>query len=133
MLPVPATDRTKRPALVVHIIHRLGTGGLENGLVNLINHMPSNRYRHAIVSLTEITDFQDRMRDRDVPIFSLHKRSGQDFSMYSRLFRLLRSLRPDIVHTRNLGTLEACCRQPLPGLAPESMENMAGMFTIWTA
>jgi hypothetical protein len=26
--------------LVAHVIHRLDVGGMENGLVNLINHMP---------------------------------------------------------------------------------------------
>ena len=42
-----------QPPLVVHIIHSLGTGGLENGLVNIINRTPPDRYRHAIVCLTE--------------------------------------------------------------------------------
>ena len=29
--------------LIVHLIHRLDVGGLENGLVNLINHLPPER------------------------------------------------------------------------------------------
>lgn len=114
MLPVSATHRN--PALVLHIVHRLGTGGMENGLVNLINHMPSDRYRHAVVSLTEITDFRDRIQARNVPIYSLHKRPGQDFNVYSRLLRLLRRLRPDIVHTRNLGTLECLVPAAIAGI-----------------
>jgi sugar transferase (PEP-CTERM/EpsH1 system associated) len=81
-------------------------GGLENGLVSLINHTPAEPYRHAIVSLTDITDFRNRIRQDDIAFFSLHKREGQDYSMYGRLHRVLRGLRPDIVHTRNLGTLE---------------------------
>ena len=92
--------------MVVHILHRLAMGGLENGLVNLINHTPPNRYRHVIVSLTDATDFRERIQPQDVPIYSLHKRKGQDFSTYGRLRQILRTLRPDIVHTRNLGTLE---------------------------
>src|SRR5262245_20830634 len=96
----------RQPPLVVHIIHRLAMGGLENGLVNLINFTPADRYRHAIVSLTDITDFRDRIRQHDIALFSLQKRDGQDYRMYGRLHRVLRRLRPDIVHTRNLGTLE---------------------------
>ena len=42
--------------LVAHVMHRFDTGGLENGVVNLINHMPANSYRHAVIALTDITD-----------------------------------------------------------------------------
>lgn len=44
--------------LVAHVVFRFDVGGLENGVVNLINHMPSEAYRHAVISLTEITDFK---------------------------------------------------------------------------
>src|SRR5207344_2209514 len=44
----PAGTVSGPPPLVAHLIHRLDVGGLENGLVNLINHMPAERYRHAI-------------------------------------------------------------------------------------
>lgn len=92
--------------LVVHIIHRLQVGGLENGLVNLINHMPPERYRHAIICMTESTEFRARIKRDGVEIFELHKRPGHDLRLYWRLWRLLRRLRPEIVHTRNIGTLE---------------------------
>ncbi|MBW8891368.1 MAG: sugar transferase, partial [Burkholderiales bacterium] len=45
--------------LVVHLLHRFDTGGLENGVVNLINHLPA--FRHAVVAVTEITAFKDRV------------------------------------------------------------------------
>ena len=96
----------RQAPLVVHIIHALGTGGLENGLVNLINRTPPERYRHAIVCLTEASGFARRISVADVPIIELHKRPGHDLGLYWRLFRSLRKLRPAIVHTRNLATLE---------------------------
>ncbi len=92
--------------LIVHVIHRLGVGGLENGLVNLINHLSVDNYRHTIICLTEAGEFKDRLKRRDVPIYELHKREGQDLWMYVRLYRLLRKLRPAIVHTRNLAAVE---------------------------
>lgn len=92
--------------LVVHIIHRLQTGGLENGLVNLINHMSPERYGHAIVCMTESTEFRNRIRRADVAVYELHKAPGHDLKLYWRLWRLLRKLRPAVVHTRNIGTLE---------------------------
>ena len=92
--------------LIVHIIHRLDYGGLENGLVNLINNMPVEEFRHAIICLAGFTEFRHRIKRDDVAVYSLEKRPGKDFISYFRLWRLLRKIRPTIVHTRNLGTLD---------------------------
>ncbi|MDP1639269.1 MAG: TIGR03088 family PEP-CTERM/XrtA system glycosyltransferase [Candidatus Nitrotoga sp.] len=91
--------------LIVHIIHHFGVGGMENGIVNLINHMPPGRYRHAIVCLTGYSEFRQRLH-QPVELVALNKRDGNDVGLYGRLFRELRRLKPDIVHTRNLATLE---------------------------
>ena len=93
--------------LVLHIVYRFDVGGLENGVVNLINHMPGDKFRHAIVALTEATDFRQRIRRSDVAIHELHKAPGHGVWLYPRLYRLFRELRPAIVHTRNLAALEA--------------------------
>ncbi len=96
---------TARP-LVMHILHRFDTGGLENGVVNLINHMPVSAYRHMVVALTEVTDFSRRLRHADVECVALHKPPGHGARLYPRLWRLLREKRPAVVHTRNLAALE---------------------------
>lgn len=96
----------RQPPLVAHVIFRLAVGGLENGLVNLINWMPEDRYRHAIICLTESTDFEQRITRRGVPIIELHKRPGHDLGVYRRMWTTLRDLSPDLVHTRNLPALE---------------------------
>lgn len=93
--------------LVAHIMHRFDTGGLENGVVNLINHMPEDAYRHAIIALTEITDFKKRIHRPDVQFIALNKLPGHLFWIYPQLYRLFRQLQPAIVHTRNLAALEA--------------------------
>ena len=92
--------------LIAHVIFRLDIGGLENGLVNLINHMPESRYRHAIICLQNYTDFRLRIRREDVPVFALNKAEGKDFHLYSQLWHLLRNIKPHIVHTRNLAALD---------------------------
>ena len=97
--------RDNRP-LVVHVIYRFDTGGLENGIVNLINHLPADAYRHAVVALTEVTDFRQRIRRDDVEFVSLQKPPGQGVWQYAKLFKLFRRLRPHIVHSRNLSALE---------------------------
>ncbi len=97
----------KEPPLIAHVVHHLDVGGLENGLVNLINHIPPNRYRHAIICQKGFTDFRHRISRNDVEIIALNKQEGKDFKLYLNLFKTLRQLKPDIVHTRNLGTMEA--------------------------
>lgn len=93
--------------LVAHVMYRFDTGGLENGIVNLINHMPESAYRHAIIALTEITDFRQRIHRSDVEFIAMDKAPGHVFWIYPQLLRVFRKLRPAIVHTRNLAALEA--------------------------
>ena len=40
------------PRLVMHLVYRFDVGGMENGVVNLINRMPSDRFRHIVVALS---------------------------------------------------------------------------------
>jgi sugar transferase (PEP-CTERM/EpsH1 system associated) len=99
-----------KPPLIAHIIYKLNIGGLENGLVNLINKIPSNRYLHVIICLKDTTNFSERINNKDVRIFCLNKREGHDINMFFKLYKLLCDLNPEIVHTRNLATLE--CQLP---------------------
>lgn len=104
---IQGADRRSDPRpLVLHVMYRFDTGGLENGVVNLINHMPADRYRHAILALTEVTDFRRRLQRDDVDFYALNKPPGQGFWLYPQLYRLFRELRPAVVHSRNLAALE---------------------------
>jgi sugar transferase (PEP-CTERM/EpsH1 system associated) len=97
--------------LVAHLLFRFDTGGLENGVVNLINHMPRLAYRHAVVALTEVVpEFSRRVQRDDVQFVALGKTPGHAIKLYPRLLALFRKLRPAIVHTRNLAALE--CQLP---------------------
>jgi sugar transferase (PEP-CTERM/EpsH1 system associated) len=99
---------TASPPLIVHVVYRFGVGGLENGIVNLINRMSHHRWRHAIVALTEISsEFAERIERNDVECMALGKRPGHLVRDYPRLLGLFKRLAPAIVHTRNLAALEA--------------------------
>ena len=104
------------PPLIAHVVFRFDVGGLENGVVNLVNHLPRERFRHAIVALTEVTDFRARIARDDVRCVALHKGPGHGFRLYPALYRLFRELRPAIVHTRNLAALEASLPAALAGV-----------------
>ncbi len=87
-------------------MYRFNVGGLENGIVNLINQMPEDAYRHAVLSLTDITEFRNRIQRTDVQYIALQKPPGHAFRMYPKLCGIFKTLRPAIVHSRNLAALE---------------------------
>ncbi len=93
--------------LVAHIIYALSTGGLENGLVNIINRSSPLRYRHLIICLTAADQFIHRITAEGVQVIELHKREGHDLRCYWRLRRLLQERRPAIIHSRNMAALES--------------------------
>ncbi|MCF7970303.1 MAG: TIGR03088 family PEP-CTERM/XrtA system glycosyltransferase [Methylococcaceae bacterium] len=97
---------TQQPLLIAHVIFRLGVGGLENGLINLINNMPADKYRHIIICLKGSTQFRERLKRKDVQIIDLQKKDGQDWGSFIRFYRILKQYKINIIHTRNLAAIE---------------------------
>ncbi len=102
--------------LILHVIHQLAMGGLENGLVNLINHMPASHFRHAIACVEDYSDFRLRIARQDVEVYALHRSRIGVWRLRGELFQLCRRLRPTIVHTRNLSGLDALLPARLAGV-----------------
>jgi len=91
----------------MHIIHRFDTGGLENGVVNLINHLDEDTYQHSIVTLKGFNDeFCARINTSNTSFYDLKKKDGNDPKIFFRLRKLIKHLTPDILHTRNTATIE---------------------------
>ncbi len=106
-----------RPLLIVHVIHQLHMGGLENGVVNLINRLPRERFRHVLVCIENIDpDFARRIQRDDVELIALHRSQIGVWQLRWQLFKLLRRLKPDVVHSRNLSGLDALLPARLAGL-----------------
>ncbi|TCS38566.1 sugar transferase (PEP-CTERM/EpsH1 system associated) [Paucimonas lemoignei] len=105
----------KRP-LIVHLVYRLDFGGLETLLVECVNNLPADRYRHAVVCLTDYTTFAKKIRDRNVALYSLHKPPGLGLKTHFKLWRLLRKLKPAILHTYNLAAIEYAFTATLAGV-----------------
>src|SRR5215831_865701 len=104
------------PPLILHAIHHLVTGGMENGLVNLINHLPADRYRHAIACIEDFSDFRTRIRREDVEVFALHRSRIGASGVRREIYRLCRRLRPALVHSRNQSGLDALLPARLAGV-----------------
>lgn len=88
---------------------------MENGLVNLVNRLPRDRLRHAIVCIEDSSDFARRIERDDVQVYEMHRSKVGVWRLRWNLLRLFRRLRPDIVHTRNMSGLDALLPARLAG------------------
>lgn len=95
-----------KPPLIVHLVYRLDCGGMENLMVERINRTPPGCYRHAVVCLTGYTAFACRITFPGVALYALDKPPGLALTTHVALWRLLRQLRPTVMHSYNLSAIE---------------------------
>ena len=88
----------------MHLIHSLGAGGAENGIINLANHMNRDRFTVSICSFVK-NGTREKHLKKDVTLFTVDKKPGNDLTLPLRLAKLFKSFRPDIVHTHAWGTM----------------------------
>lgn len=92
---------------VVHLVYRLAVGGMENVVAQLVQHLPREGFRHTVIALSSVDPaFARRLDGARVDFIALDKPPGQPFRLYPQVYRLLRRLRPDVVHSCNLAALE---------------------------
>lgn len=100
---------------IAHVVFRFDCGGLQNGMVNIINRLPPDEFEHTIISLTDSTDFRSRL-PHNVALAELNKRPGKNPAYLYRVWKMLRNGRFDILHTRNLPCLETQLAGLLAGI-----------------
>ena len=86
---------------VQHVLLSLEPGGLENGVVNVINGLDPSRIQNSVCCLKQAGEFASRIKDRGVPVFEMGLQKGNDLLLPFRLAMLFRRSKVDIVHTRN--------------------------------
>jgi len=99
---------------VVHVVDSLAVGGMENGVVNLINALSPGMH-HTVVTMSAVGPLAERLPD-GVECLCIGKRPGIDVGAMVRLACLLRRLRPSIVHSRNWGAFDAIPAARLAGI-----------------
>ena len=90
---------------ILHILHSLQVGGLENGVVNLINLLDHDRFEHSICCINTTGPMAERITRKDVQIYQLNKK-GRDYLLPFKLMKLIGTIKPDIVHTRNWSAID---------------------------
>ncbi|RMH37815.1 MAG: TIGR03088 family PEP-CTERM/XrtA system glycosyltransferase [Nitrospirae bacterium] len=101
---------------IMHVLTSFEKGGLENGVVNVINRSDPTKFRHSVCCLQRSGASAKQIRRPDVVIHALHKRAGLDWGIFRRLYRVFRTQHVDIVHTRNWGALDAILPARLAGV-----------------
>ncbi len=87
---------------VVHLVTSFDTGGLQNGIVNLINHSDALRVEHVVLSMWPETDLSWRLNAGKVQSLGLER--GRVPRAWRRVAEALKELSPQVLHTRNWGT-----------------------------
>lgn len=89
----------------MHLIHQLGAGGAENGIINIVNHIDQNQIQSAICAFVGQGSQEGRVNTPQTSLFDLNKKPGNDIGLPFRLRRLLKIWQPDVLHTHAWGTL----------------------------
>jgi sugar transferase (PEP-CTERM/EpsH1 system associated) len=105
--------QSDRNIKIVHLVYSFEVGGLEQIILNSIAKMPAH-YQHTVIALTHYSESFVSTISSPFEIIKLNKAAGQDWRIFVKLFNLFRSLKPDVLHSYNLATIEY---QPLAWLA----------------
>jgi len=83
---------------VVHVLVGLDTGGAETMMLRFITGSDASRFRHSVVSLTDVGAIGTELQRHGVEVHALHMRRGMPnpFKLFT-LARFFRQLRPDVV------------------------------------
>lgn len=102
--------------LILHVLHHLYIGGMENGLVNLINLLPRDRYRHVVACIEDYSDFRQRIQRDDVDVLALQRSQVGTWGVRRQIFAICKERRPQVVHSRGLSGLDALWAARLAGV-----------------
>lgn len=91
---------------IVEIIPQLTVGGAEKFTVELSNELAIQGHEVFLVVTNTLDKYGDLLKflDPRVNIIGMNKKSGVDLKLFPRLTKLIRELKPDVVHT-HLGAI----------------------------
>ena len=91
---------------IEEIIHQMNMGGAERFCVDLCNELVSRGEDVTLIVTNPISQYGyfAQFLSEKVNLISMDKRSGADLKLYYKLYKLIKRLRPDVVHT-HLGAI----------------------------
>lgn len=88
---------------IMHILPSLEIGGMENGVVNLVNELDRTLFRPFICCLQREGPLKERLK-KDVVVLNLEQKDGFQYYLPFKLCRLFQRENVAIVHTHNFAT-----------------------------
>jgi len=87
---------------IIHVLSRLETGGLENGVVNICNNIDRNKFEPSICCLKGLGSMAERLKS-DIKVFNLNLPEGKAPFRPLKLRNFFQQEKPDIVHAHAWG------------------------------
>jgi glycosyltransferase involved in cell wall biosynthesis len=89
---------------ILHVVNSLDPGGMENGVINLARGLEARGFEAHVACLERRGAFADRL-PASSKVLLLGKSGGFSLGAAWRLARAIKQLRPDVIHSHNLGPL----------------------------
>jgi glycosyltransferase involved in cell wall biosynthesis len=118
---------------ILHIIPTLDRGGAEKQLVLLATRLPRDKFDVHVCTLTRSGPLSTRLGDARIPLHAVDKRWKIDPPAFWRLQRLIKGLRPSLVHTwlfaANCYGRQAALRSGVPHVV--AGERCVDRWKVW--
>lgn len=88
---------------IIHVLHRMAAGGTELALSRVISGLDPQRFENIICTVAPVSDGIGN----GFHCVSLNRTGRKTGSLVADFARLFRKVKPDIVHSRNWGAIEA--------------------------
>lgn len=94
----------QRRLKIMHVVLSLEPGGMENGVVNVARGLGQNEFEIHAACLERGGSFVERLPDPQ-NVYILNKQPGFSWRTVLALAKIISKVKPDVVHTHNLGPL----------------------------
>ena len=115
---------------VMHVVDSLEVGGMENGVVNIANHIDKEQFRISVCCLSHPGRLSTRIKDGDIAIISLGWSGGFSLKLIFELARVFNKQNVDIIHTHGWQTLIYCSVASLLSGVPVLINGEHGRFHL---
>ncbi len=86
---------------IMFITFSLDVGGIETLILEICRRIDRQKYQPFVCSFFENGRLEPEFKNLDIPVYTVQKSDGLDWSLSFRLVKLFKELEVDIVHTHN--------------------------------